>query len=530
MRTRLPVKKKSGLLLALVLLACGAPPAVQTSASAGTQGARAKAPAADPLVAAATSPGAPVAPLSPVAVEQELERIAGPAGPDTAGQRFWPGFDPLAIPLALYDGQATWLFRHPHPPAEFGPGRGGARIADGRPETLRANTGAEIGGVPTATLLLTLAHSARDWAAVAVHEAFHVFSRQHHPGWAGDEMELFVYPLEAKEPLALRRQETQALRRALAASTTGDIAATSCWADLAVRLRKERFALLPKEAVAYERGTELNEGLATYVEGLARGESGMDLPADDFPTEKVRDRAYVVGRAEAILLDRLDSSWKERLDGAKEGQPGTLDELLAAASAVRSGPHPCALSPGEIAAAVRRAGEDLDRLAHERQAARAAFLGKPGWSVIVLAADDPLWPQGFDPLNVLRLGEGEVLHRRWVKLGNGDAEFEVLDREALTQGVGPHPILQGVRQLTVTGLPEKPEVREQGGWARLKAPGFTAKLKSATLEISHREVRIKLKGAAVPPVSPRVSAPSPAPPPGAAAAPHREPGPPTSTG
>jgi hypothetical protein len=521
MRARVPVRKKSGLLLALVLLACGVPPAVKTAAPAGTQAAQAKAPAADPPAAAAISS------VSPVAVEQELERIAGSGTP---GQRFWPGFDPLAIPLALYDGQATWLFRHPHPPAEFGPGQGGARIADGRPETLRANTGAEIGGVPTATLLLTPAHSARDWAAVAVHEAFHVFSRQHHPGWAGDEMELFVYPLEAKEPLALRRQETQALRRALAASGAS---AASCWADLAVRLRKERFALLPQEAVAYERGTELNEGLATYVEGLARGESGMDLPADDFPTEKVRDRAYVVGRAEAILLDRLEPSWKERLGGvtgalgSSAGQPGTLDELLAAASAVRSGPHPCALSPGEIAAAVRRAGEDVDRLAHERQAARAAFLGKPGWSVIVLAADDPLWPQGFDPLNVLRLGEGEVLHRRWVKLGNGDAEFEVLDREALTQGVGPHPILQGVRQLTVTGLPEKPEVREQGGWARLKAPGFTAKLKSATIEISHREVRIRLKGAAVPPVSPRAS---PAPPPGAAAAPHREPRPPTSTG
>jgi hypothetical protein len=464
------VHRKGGLLLALavtLLGACGTPPPARTPAS----------PAADP----------PASGVSPVAVEQELERIAA------GGRSFWPGFDPLAIPLALYDGQATWLFRHPHSPPEFGPGQGGARIADGRPESLRANTGAEIGGVPTATVLLTSARSAREGAALAVHEAFHVFAREHHPGWLGDEMELFVYPMEAREPLILRREETQALRRALAA---GDPEATACWADLAGRFRKDRFGLLPKEAAAYERGTELNEGLASYVEGLALGETRMDLPADDFPVERVRDRAYAVGRAEAVLLDRLDPTWKERL--GKEGQPGTLDEQLAAATAGRAGPRPCVLSAGETAAASRRAGEDLERLTRERQSARAAFLGRPGWSVVVMAGttgDGPLWPRKFDPLNVLRLGGGEVLHRRWLKLGNADAEFEALDREALTEAVGPHPLLQGVRRLTVTGLAEKPEVHERAGWARLDAPGFTAKLKSATIEVSGHELRIRLKGA-----------------------------------
>jgi hypothetical protein len=477
-------KRKGNLLLALftlvlsILLACGTPPAVRTSIH----------PPADPPAAAVSA----VSPVAPVAVEQELERIAHAAG--TQGRSFWPGFDPLAIPLALYDGEATWLFRHPKPPPEFGPGQGGARIADGRPESVRANTGEEIAGVPTATLILTGAavsgQTARDWAAVAVHEAFHVFARKHHPDWSGDEMELFVYPLELREPLTLRREETQALRHALAA---GDSVETACWADLAVHLRKDRFALLPKAAAAYERGTERSEGLATYVEGLARGEIRMDLPADDFPVEKVRDRAYAVGRAEAILLDRLDHpAWKERLDSAKAGQPGTLDELLATATAGRLGSHPCALSPGERAAAARRAAEDLARLASERQSARAAFLGRPGWSVVVMAGDDPLWPQKFDPLNVLRLGGGEVLHRRWLKLGNADAEFEVLDRESLTVAVGPHPLLQGVRQLTVTGLKEKPEVHERAGWARLEAPGFTAKLKKATVEVSGHELRIKL--------------------------------------
>jgi hypothetical protein len=87
-----------------------------------------------------------------------------------------------------------------------------------------------------------------------------------------------------------------------------------------------------------------------------------------------------------------------------------------------------------------------------------------------------------------------VLHHRWLKLGNGEAELEVLDREALTEAVGPHPILQGVRRLTVTGLAEKPEVHERGGWARIRVEGFTAKLKSATIDVTSHELRIRLSG------------------------------------
>lgn len=472
--------RSGGPLFALALLACGMPPAPP--------------PARVPAASVAAPTADPPTGVSPLAVEGELERIGG------SGRRFWPGFDPLAVPLALSDGQATWLFRHPHPPAEFGPGQGGARIADGRPDSLRANTGTEIAGVPTATLILAGSRSVRDWAAMAVHEAFHVFAHQRHPDWEADEMSLFLYPVEAREPLLLRREETQALRRSLAGMATGNPESAVCWADLALRLRSGRFGLLPPAAVAYERGTERGEGLATYVEGLARGETGMDLPGDDFPAEKVRDRAYAVGRAEAILLDGLDSTWKERLDRAEGNPPGSLDEMLAAVLASRRGPRPCGLSAGEMAAAAQRAGEDLERLRRERESARAAFLARPGWTVVVSIAGEPLLLERFDPLNVLLFGDGEVLHRRWLKLANGSAEFEVLDREALTAAAGPHPVLQGVRRLIVTGLAEKPEVHERAGWARLEAPGFTAKLKSATIEVSHQELRIRLN-------APKVSRP-----------------------
>ena len=49
-----------------------------------------------------------------VSIEREIERIAGM-------KPLWPGFDPLKIPLAIYSGEATYLFRHPAPPEGFVP-------------------------------------------------------------------------------------------------------------------------------------------------------------------------------------------------------------------------------------------------------------------------------------------------------------------------------------------------------------------------------------------------------------------------
>src|SRR5262245_49013588 len=84
-------------------------------------------------------------------VEREVERAA-----KAAPKPLWPGFDPLAVPLAVYDGNSTWLFRHPAPPASFQPAGGSEAgvVAEGRHEAVTANTNAEIGGVSTATVLI----------------------------------------------------------------------------------------------------------------------------------------------------------------------------------------------------------------------------------------------------------------------------------------------------------------------------------------------------------------------------------------
>lgn len=103
------------------------------------------------------------------------------------GRNLWPGFDPEDVPIAIYDGTDTWLFRHPSPPGGFRdvPEADDAAVFRGRHEAIRANTSAELGHVTTVVIILE--------------------------GRSDDGVEDSV-------ALGLRRLETEALRTALSAS------------------------------------------------------------------------------------------------------------------------------------------------------------------------------------------------------------------------------------------------------------------------------------------------------------------------
>ena len=428
---------------------------------------------------AAPPPVGPDAPPSPaLGLEAEVGRVAATRGP------LWPGFDPLAVPLAVYDGTRTYLFRHPAPPPEFEavPGAPDAAVYDGRHEAVAANSSAEVGGVPTATVLTEGGAP----APLVVHEAFHVFQRGRHPGWTANEADLFVYPVDDAALLALRRLETAALQRALA-----DEGGAACWARAALALRERRYARLDSASVAYERGTELNEGLASYVEGRAGGPTAADALAVTFGPADVRRRAYATGHALARLLDLSAPGWQERFE-ADDRQ--TLDGALV--RALGEGGPACTLDPALVAEAERRAAEDVAALAADRARSLDAFGARAGWRVVVEAGGEPLWPEGFDPLNVERVGAGRVLHARYVRVGNGAGRLEALDAagadvEALTDGVGPHPLFNGVRRVEVAGLDE-PEVRDEGGTVTVRAPGVAATFRGAVLDRRGRTVTVRL--------------------------------------
>jgi hypothetical protein len=433
------------------------------------------------------------------AIVAEVDRVSALAP-------LWDGFDPRRVPVEIFYGQTTYLFRHPNPPPEFVSlsSHRGVYAFPGRHESVTANAPAQLNGVWTATAMLEpgAKRSLREQAALVVHEAFHVFQHERHPDWSGNEVELFVYPFEDAEGLSLRRLESLALARAEDRAARGN---SACWAATALRLRRERFARLTAGAVGYERGTELNEGLASYVEARAAGRATRSrLSADEFGAEAIRQRAYESGLSLALLLDRFAPGWQRRLEA---GDKRSLDELLEAALSNSSTTNsraansrdprrdaPCEFTPTERAAALSRAQTETASLVARRGGARRDFLAQPGWRLVFEAAEGaPLFPQGFDPLNVSRVGASEILHTRFLKLGNAAGSVEILSRGSLTEGAGQHPLFNGVRRLTVAGLPSEPIITTEGERVRINAQGVKGEFNGAAVSRDAQTITVRLR-------------------------------------
>ncbi len=375
----------------------------------------------------------------------------------------WPGFDPATVPVAIFDGDTTWLSGHPHPPTDtFRAGIGGLYRMPGQHPLVKANSSVEVDGVATATLLLdrTKPGTATNWAATLMHEAFHVYQRTQHKDWTANEAELFTYPVEAEAPQRLQRLETEAWRRSVIRQPS------ACWARASLEYRQLRFGLLPVGAVSYERDTELNEGLATYVEFRAAKRDTIPFPAAGFPPDGMRLRAYAVGPAIGRLLDRFAPHWREQLE---RGPTRSLDELLS--QALGAGER-CRYQPAEEDSVRDLARGDVGRIRAGREALRDSVLSAPGWRIEVLTdSGSPLWPQQFDPWNVVALESGAIVHRRFLKLSKDGLAIEVLNRTALTVPAGEHPLFNGIRQLLVSGLPTEPTVEERPGNVVVTADG-----------------------------------------------------------
>src|SRR5690606_13810956 len=160
--------------------------------------------------------------------------------------------------------------------------------------------------------------------------------------------------------------------------------------------------------------TELNEGLASYVEGRAVGRpDAAAFPDADFGPAEFRQRGYATGAALARLLDRFDPEWKASLE---RNDSTALDALLERALERRpaTADAACAFTAAERDRASAVAAEDVATLRAALVRQRSEFLEQPGWRLVVVAADNPLFPQGFDPLNLRLVGGGEVLHTRWL--------------------------------------------------------------------------------------------------------------------
>lgn len=404
----------------------------------------------------------------------------------------WPGFDPAAYPIAFFTGTTTWLYRYPTVPEGFTETTiiGSPLLHAGRHPIMVANTSADLDGVKVGTVMLDGMKelAPRQIAAIAVHELFHVYQRANHPNWSANEAVIFTWPHDEAEIFALRRLETIFMRRALNTITSVDRLAL---AMRALELRRQRVTLMPAEHAEYERRSELNEGLARYIQGLVdQSDATKDFPADEWPLTHVRQRTYATGRFWASILDLLAPEWKERFNA---DDSLTLDQYLYE-TLRQAGVQPAEIAGSDIESARAAARKVVAGLAAEQRRTREEFLAADGWRIVIgQGAGAALALQGFDPINVFNLGGGEILHYRMLEMGNAACSVKIIGRASLSMAAGPHPLFSGVARITITGIATEPKIVKMSDKTVVSCEGVEIEANRVDVDTATKTVNISLE-------------------------------------
>jgi hypothetical protein len=409
-----------------------------------------------------------------------------------AGRIAWPGFDPAAIPALIYDGVNSYLINHPAAPDNFKKydKMAGIYFFPGRYELVRANSAVKIGGIHTACLDIDLSKSNDpvDMAAVLLHEKFHCCQLANPAAWGNNtnEFAVFEYPLENTQLLKLVYLELRALSNAYDSKSAGDM---QKWLKLAINLRSEKYKAMPASCIGFERGIELMEGTAFYIQDKASGnDPRKNLPDKIYLPNSIRIRAYLTGSLLCNLLDRIDPDWKKKLNPNE----GTYPDIIAQKALPEDMP-PGNFDPGVEDKEKIRAAQAVNVYLAGKLELMDAFLKKPGYKIILDCGSRPLQPTGFDPMNMEKLSQSEVLHKRWVKLAGNQAEVEVLGMEALTEGAQGHPLFNGVKKITITGIADKPEIIRENQQIRIKNGNISLAVGQGTVETKDDTFLIHLK-------------------------------------
>jgi hypothetical protein len=433
------------------------------------------------------------------------------------GPRIWPGYRPDTIPLVFVmpnEGSALFGWRGDLPegyrPLDAHLGAGW------KPEAGRgaASTAVDLAGRRAAQIVVASVERPA-LLGLTLHEAFHVFTASSaRPGrrfgrWENAAL-VATYPVFDE-----RNEEGIALEGRLlgAALRTSAPAEARRLALLYSAAREGRARALSTQMAEFEEMAELNEGLASYTQIRGALLGGATLRAqpeirnlEDLlgnPERSFRLRYYSTGSALALLLDRLAGpGWKSRL----VADDLTLHEALAQETgyhADEAAHRQSAMAMFDPAARRTRAQEITAALKRNRRRLVDSLLERSG---VLVELDGSALPGrfighcGFDPINTLQVGDGTLLHTRWLALcagGNrwrGEFNTPVLQAEEFTTLRAVIGAESEVR-VTLAGaavaladLTRMPDARD----VAIESPGLTLRLSRAGLERNGRVLRVVL--------------------------------------
>ena len=394
----------------------------------------------------------------------------------------WPGLDIAKMPVAIFDGNKTWLFQHPKPPKPFSKVSDHVYAMDGRHEAMDRSGAAMLAGVGTATLLNeTLFMSKTNGARVALQNALKAHRLQHHPHWKVDESVRFSYPDGSPALIQARRMEHISLWNALNAGTDED---RNCWINSALFVRKGRAKRMTEADIKFERMLELTEGLDLHLKHkmekttLNLGELGTAPP--DF----YRDHAVLAGAAWAFLLDATSKDWRNQLE---QNDKLSLEDLLTKAVPKKEG---CSFNAGQRQEMFQAAKIDSMYMRRQRVKQGKEFDQRAGWRVFVKTLSQPLKVNGYDATKVNMIDNKTVLHKRYLAAKSDSGSLKMENLEALSLSAGKHALFDGLDSVRVFGLQGRPEVTEKNGVIEVKGEGIKLSFKNADAAWDDKELRI----------------------------------------
>jgi hypothetical protein len=406
----------------------------------------------------------------------------------------WPRFRTDTIPLQLVlPGRGTVLIGwNGEAPAGYAPLKQRGILWLGQADRGAASTATALGDRDVAQVVVNDA-SPRALAGLIAHESFHVFERSVRTkgirfGQGENSYYVSQYPVFDVNNETRFALELEALRDGLTAGTT---AATRTAAAQFLAVREARQKAMNPDVAEFEAMSEMNEGLAEYA--LLRGSTSSPAEARRTAAERartllsntdlsVRLRFYVTGSSQALLLDRIGpADWKAQL----MRRDATLQQMLREAVG------------GVAVAPDAERGHDVDALrnaAQQRVAALRAsirsradsLLARPGVKLTLDGSGTGLSSCGFDPQNMLQLGDGDILHTRWLKVCQHgmDLEFNtaiVQRRTSITAVIGSAADVV----ITAAGSPVTPTDTDVAyDDVRITSPGVTGTIKRARIRSS----------------------------------------------
>jgi hypothetical protein len=294
-------------------------------------------------------------------------------------------------------------------------------------------------------------HSLEENLVITFHEAFHAFEsdpkRAGRKWGAENAMLVFEYQESSARSNALFSIESRILRAALESKNKSDLKKE---VQRFLVIRRLRQSEIEPRFVEFEKGAELNEGLAEYA-GTRAVALGMEatrqklisvpftapnietylsgkfknLEAITTVGQNIRRKFYYTGSAQGFLLDRLMPDWKIKVQ--MEGK--SLQELLEAS--VRKLP-----SQKEVNALLRKYGYEkilaeeeitVGQRKAKNQALLENTLNQKGRKYVIdySLLTKPAGVRNFDPINVTMITPKVRIHTRTVSFA-GENSFTAI--------------------------------------------------------------------------------------------------------